>query len=185
MTNIFSFIGEHSLWLCPDLLEAIVKQFGNESDWEKLREYQDDSLEPYLRKSIKDIRCKLVMAPTAKEYVKLEVKIPNAVLGKVDITGHTLLDVQRKLIEFLRRPLGAMKLISLRPGCIKLTFILAKEEMEDIQSDKSLSEAIAWDSKTESFQFELKNNMVHLPSVEHICKCITTYNGLMNNTQYV
>ena len=52
MTNIFSFIGEHSLWLCPDLLEAIVKKFGNESDREKLREYQDHSLEPYLRKSI-------------------------------------------------------------------------------------------------------------------------------------
>ena len=125
------------------------------------------------------------MAPTATEHVKLKVKIPNAVLGKVDITGHTLVDVQRKLIEFLKRPFGAMKLISFQSGCIELTFILAKEEMEDIQSDKSLSEVVAWDSETKSFQFELKNNMVHLPSVEHICKCINTYNGLMNNTQYV
>ena len=84
MAEVFCFIGEHSLWLCPTLLEAIVKKFGNESDQEKLREYQDHSLEPYLRKSILDIRCQLVMIPTCtiNQYVMENIQ-SDASLSKV------------------------------------------------------------------------------------------------------
>ena len=141
------------------LLEAIVKKFGNESDQKKLREYQDHSLEPYLRKSIQDIRCQFVMMPThaINEYVKLKVKIPDKVLSRENITGHNLMDIQRRLIEFLRRAPGAMKLVSFTDGCIDLAFMLPKEEMEDIQSDASLSKVIGWDSQTGSFQFDLKH----------------------------
>ena len=148
MAELFIFISNHSLWLCPTLLEAIVEKFGNEDDKKNLKKYQDEVLKPYLETTIKECRGYLLTMPSGTEHKQVRLKITNDTMDRVKITGHHIPEIKRKICKKLGRAPGSLELRAIRDGCVELVFTLPEEDVQECLSNSAWSDKISWDDET-------------------------------------
>ena len=146
VSDVLFKLSQRCTWFNYDSLKVIVKSLGDEAERKFLKEYEDEHLIPYLKRSIFEIPC----APlhNQSQHTKLFLKVPAYL-----VTGREVRAIQRNLAKLLGFQSSAiLHFHDYNEGCIKLVFSLPTVVLENSSPKSKLFTYIEWDKSSQSYK---------------------------------
>ena len=146
ISDVFFELIKHCTWFNYDSFQVIVENLGDESERMRLKEYEDNHLIPYLKRSIFEIPCAL--PHTQSQRTKL-LKVSADLI----ITGGEVKAIQRNLAKLLGFQSSAvLHFNDYNEGCIELVFSLPTVVLEKSSPESKLFNYIEWDKSSQSYK---------------------------------
>ena len=128
IAKIFTILNAYWNYLTYEILEYIIKHFGDDSDKERLKSYNAD-LHKFCKRRIFELPPESsnggTLSPKQEKFmIKLNVN--------KDITYQQLLQIRGRIAKILRVTLAALVFSRVDEGCLQLTFLIPKFLVQEI-----------------------------------------------------
>lgn len=128
ISEIFVILDAYWNYLTYEILEYIIKHFGDDSDKERLKSYNAD-LHKFCKRRIFELPPESsndsTLSPKQEKFmIKLNVN--------KDITYQQLLQIRGRIAKILRVTLAALVFSRVDEGCLQLTFLIPKFLVQEI-----------------------------------------------------
>ena len=121
IAEVFKILNKFWSWLNYGLLVKIIDEFGSEDDKRKLRDYESQTLTPFLQRSIIQIPSTAYGHLEIPNCRKLIFKLGTAMESHI---GDELRIIHQKLADILNIEYTALHLSCVKDGCLELTFLV-------------------------------------------------------------
>ena len=143
ISDIFLELAKHTSWFNFCLLEFVVESINDEEGNAILAEYAENTLKPYLERSIFLIPSKSMATYASKSYVPCVMMVDDV----KDLSAKETRLIMKRLVKLLGIP--SLQLMSFGDGSVRLVFGIHQEifEYEMHQENSLLQKYAAWNEK--------------------------------------
>ena len=144
MHDIFSYIDDHTSWINYDLLEIVIKKFGNDEAKNLLGNYKKDHLIPYIKRPLFEVPTHSFITKPISQSIEASLMI----YDDVELTIREALMIEQKLAKFLEI---STQLIGYDGGSVKLLFRMPKWVYDSASPDTPLRQYVKLDEASQSY----------------------------------
>ena len=141
MNKVFLFISKHTSWFNFEILEEVVKKFGDEVEKKLLSKYISETLTPYLKRSIFEIPPDSFPSQSDHSVCSLVcLKLPDDLLP----SGYDIKLIQVKLAKRIGINPSNLQLRFYESGCIELNFEIQNVWLNDDSTSYKINEIVEY-----------------------------------------
>ena len=141
MNKVFWFISKHTSWFNFEILEEVVKKFGDKKEIELLSKYISGTLTPYLKRSIFEIPPDSFSSQSDHSVCSLVcLKLPDDLLP----SGYDIKLIQVKLAKRIGINPSNFQLRFYESGCIELNFEVQTVWLNDDSTSCKINEIVEY-----------------------------------------
>lgn len=139
MNKVFWFISKHTSWFNFEILEEVVKKFGDEEEKKLLSNYISGTLTPYLKRSIFEIPPDSFPSQSNHSVCSLVcLKLPDDLFP----SGSDIKLIQLKLAKRIGFNPSNLQLCFYESGCIELNFEIQNVWLSDASTFCKINEIV-------------------------------------------